>query len=330
MRSEGRVHIGPSQARSRQFFLELQTLCRELGPKACLLDPIAASVWRIRLLDLYAQLQFHCYNQTPWVLHPGEVPFPDFQVPRPEAPPPAAGTDTDEPSPAPDSDGWESPPDLLCISVVIVHFQCTSSWHQLWYERGEHIDSLMVRARILLNSDPDAFSLEAVQPQPPGGHLTLLGFPSWWTQVGIRPMLLHRRFPAAPDFVLPSFPHQIADAFIPSTRRHRLFVFNRKVIQPSTFRAFSNICSRSATPQLPSTEPGRARTLSPGLRSSWVLTSTISLWSWLRVRSCNISPQLCKFHEPTSILSASGQRLTPLWSRGDDLPPVLDTATSGT
>ena len=187
------------------------------GRQALLLDSTASSVRRILLHDLRMQVHLSALPNVALVYQEGELPPPEFQVPRPEEPIPPPVPDLANESPGLESEDPSYLPDLLCISVVIFHFQCTYSRHQIWYEQGEHIDTLMVRARILLNSDPEAFTLEAVQPQPPRDYLTLLGFPSWWMAAGIRPMLVHRCFSEDPDFVQPCFPRQLAGAFIPPT-----------------------------------------------------------------------------------------------------------------
>ena len=186
--------------------------------KAVLLDPVAASVRYANLCRLRTALQHSGVDHSPLVFQENEVQPPEFAVPRPPEVPPEPPVE-DEMSPAipsPSEDTGSFLPELRCIQVVVLHFQGISRRHTLWFEAGEHISSLMLRARILLNADADFMTLDFVDPQPSNGHLTLIGFPTWWLAADLRPLVLLGPASTSMPFLHMCAPRQRADEFLQS------------------------------------------------------------------------------------------------------------------
>ena len=70
-------------------------------------------------------------------------------------------------------------------------------------------------ANILLNSDSEFMSITCVDPQPSGDCVTLLGFPTWWLSVRLRPLVILGPDAESPPFVQVCYDQQLADGFIP-------------------------------------------------------------------------------------------------------------------
>ena len=184
-----------------------------LCDRLLLADPTFAAVRFHSLQELRARLRRCALPRGDWVFQE-EVPHPHHQdTGQPDAQQSPSAEATVSPSSSP-TDAADSLPELLCIRVVVLHFQCERTWTQLWYERGEAVESLMIRARILLNSDPAFFTLECVNPQLSGPQLTLLGFPTWWLEAGLRPCVVHSCSLPASDFVQVISPGQLASDFV--------------------------------------------------------------------------------------------------------------------
>ena len=194
----------------------MQDLWRIMGRNAVLVDPASAALRRVHAIARYLPCSAESASRPPLVYQDGEWLPPQFSVPRPEPPPPA-----DPESPAEDVDVAESDthsylPDLLRLRVAVMAWQRPTVYGSLWYEEGECIDSLLVRANLLLQEDSSFTVIVAADPQPCEDHLTLIVLPLWWRDVGICPLLLQPPLPEQPAFLQVAFPGETAASVVPA------------------------------------------------------------------------------------------------------------------
>ena len=212
---------GSSGARSLAGLpLLTHDLWKLLGNKVFLVDPVAAACRHASLLSLRLQLSESAARQPVFILQGNEEPLDD---PTPDDVTSSASDENSSPTALVPhgSDSHQALPsvpfpELLCVHASVTFFQGTTEQHTLWVEAGESVDSVMVRAQILLSPDPDFATLALVTPQPALPRLSFVRYPAWWHDAGIRALMVVGVEPDACPFVQTSPRQQLAEDLLPN------------------------------------------------------------------------------------------------------------------
>ena len=210
-------HAGPSSVGNPMT--HLHELWRLIGNRAFLLDPAAAACRYASLLGFRCQLRDSLARQPVVVYQEADQQPGVFGA---EGPATDDQNDTSSSSTSAPQD-FDSPaalpgsplPELLCVHATVTFFQGVTEQHTLWIEAGESVDSVLVRAQILLNPDPGFATLAFVDPQPDLPRLSFIRFPTWWHDAGIRAFLVIGPDTDASPFVQTTQPHQLAGDMLP-------------------------------------------------------------------------------------------------------------------